>query len=655
MPQKLRILVVEDSEDEAYLYLRKINQAGYDPVFKRVDTEAAMQQALEEEAWDLIIADYAMPQFSAMGALSVLQKSGLDIPFIIISGMIRAEDAVLAMKAGAHDYLMKDDLVRLVPAIERELREANVRQARREAEASRRFSEERMRQMLSFISDIIYVTEVGDNKAYFNTYVSPNAEAVTGYPVEQLLADPDFWYSTAVHPDDRQAALAFRQELPENYKSETEYRLTCANGKTIWVRNSARRVPQPGGFAYIYGVLSDITERRYLEDQLRHAQKMEAVGLLAGGIAHDFNNILMIIVGYSDLLLSRHIDANDPRRADLEEIKRAGERASALTRQLLVFGQKQVYQNRQTNLNFIISGIEKMLRRLISENIELVTVLAPDLREIMADHGRMEQVVLNLVINARDAMPQGGTLTIKTANVTLSGVYVARTIGVKPGDYVMLLVSDTGVGIDQATQARMFEPFFTTKKTGRGTGLGLSTVYAIVQQSQGHIEVESQPGQGALFKIYFPVTEKQAEAPVIPALSVAALKHDPGRKSVLVIEDETEVREVTCQFLQRDGYTVFSAANGFEALKISRNNSRPVDLILTDLIMPDVNGCDLARELLKAWPEAQVLFMSGYSDEAIVEHGISDVGGFLLHKPFDAAALFHAVHQVFEHKKTGYT
>lgn len=652
MPQKLRILVVEDSEDEAYLYLRKIRQVGYELVFRRVDTETAMQTALKEESWDLIIADYAMPQFSAMGALSVLQKSGLDIPFIIISGVIRAEDAVQAMKAGANDYLMKDDLVRLVPAIERELREANIRQARREAEASRRFSEERMRQMLLFISDVVYVTEVGDNKTYFNTYVSPNAEAVTGYPAEQLLADADFWYSTAVLPDDRPAALAFRRELAENCKSEIEYRLTCADGKTIWVRNSARQVSQPGGFAYIYGVLSDITERRYLEDQLRHAQKMEAIGLLAGGIAHDFNNILMIIVGYSDLLLSRHIDANDPRRADLEEIKRAGERASVLTRQLLVFSQKQAYQNRQTNLNFIISGFEKMLRRLISENIELVTILAPDLREIMADHGRMEQVLLNLVINARDAMAQGGVLTIETANVILSGPSVVRMIGVKPGEYVLLSVRDTGTGIDQATQARMFEPFFTTKKVGRGTGLGLSTVYAIVQQSHGYIEVESEPGRGAIFRIYFPVSEKLAEAPAKSAPAVFAPNHNPGLKSVLVIEDEAEVREVTCQFLQRGGYTVLSAANGFEALKISRDSNRPVDLIVTDLIMPDVNGCDLVRELLKAWPEAGALFMSGYSDETIVEQGIAEVGGFLLRKPFDAAALLHAVHQVFEHKKT---
>lgn len=652
MPTRLRILIVENSEDDALLCLREIRQAGYEVVFKRVDTESAMQAALEREAWDLILAAYSMPQFGAMEALSVLQKSGLDIPFLIISGTVRVEDAVQAMKAGAHDYLMKADLARLASAIERELGEVKARQARREAEASLRFNEERLRQILFSVGDIIYVTEIFGGRIYFNTYISPNAETITGYPVERFLADPDFWYSTVVHPDDRRLALAFRRDLPEDRKGEMEYRLTCANNKTIWIRNSARLVTQNGGPHYIYGVLSDVTERRYLEDQLRHSQKMEAVGLLAGGIVHDFNNILMIIVGYSDLLLSRHMDADDPRRDDLEEIKRAGERASALTRQLLVFSQKQMYQPRLLSLNFILAGVEKMLRRLINETIDLVTLTAPDLREIMVDHGQMEQLIVNLVINARDAMPQGGQLTIQTANVTLTGAYVARTVGVTAGDYVMLLVKDTGVGIDQATQARMFEPFFTTKKVGKGTGLGLSTVYAIVQQSHGHIEVESEPGQGATFRIYLPVADKQADEPAVAAKTAPAPEYKLGSETVLVVEDETDVREVICQVLQRSGYTVLGAANGVEALKISCNGSRQVDLIITDLIMPDINGSDLARRLLKVWPQASILFMSGYSDETIVEQGIANVGSVSLHKPFNANTLIHAVRDVFERKKS---
>lgn len=645
MGTPLRILIVEDSEDEAILLLRQIRRSGYEPVSKRVDTASEMKLALAQDPWDVVIADFAMPRFSATGALSVLQESGLDLPFIIVSGAIKAEDAVAAMRAGAHDYLMKDDLVRLVPAIERELREASGRHARRNAEEALRKSEDRLQQILASVSNSVYMTEVTASGNYDNSYVSPNIEAITGYKAEEFLEIHDFWYKTVVHPEDKPIAFAFRAELPEGTNSEIEYKIVRADGETVWVRESARLEGREDGSGVIYGVINDVTERRYLEDQLRHSQKMEAVGQLAGGIAHDFNNILMIIVGYSDLLLTRHLSEDDSLRNDLEEIRKAGERAAALTRQLLVFSRKQVLQPRILNLNYVFAGIEKMLRRLLSENIDLKSELAPDLKETLADQGQIEQIIVNLAVNARDAMPHGGVLRIKTTNIYLDECYAHRNIGVRPGQYVMLAVSDTGIGINKETKSRMFEPFFTTKKAGKGTGLGLATVYAITQKNSGHIAVESKLGEGATFKIYLPVAgEAQREKAVIDQQP----GQSRGPETILVIEDEADVREVTCKFLRHNGYDVLDASCGGEALKVSKAYAGPIHLILTDVVMPDTNGRKLAAQLQLIYPQSRVLYMSGYADDAIIEQGFLEAGVAFLRKPFDAQTLARTVRKVLD-------
>ena len=382
-------------------------------------------------------------------------------------------------------------------------------------------------------------------------------------------------------------------------------------------------------------------------EQLRQSQKMEAVGQLAGGIAHDFNNLLTAITGYSELSL-RRLQAEDPLHRNIKEIKKAGERAASLTRQLLAFSRKQVLQPKVLALNSIISDVEKMLRRLIGEDIELRTVLEPQLGSVKADPGQIEQVLLNLAVNARDAMPQGGKLTIETANVYLDGEYAAQHIAVKPGHYVMLAVSDTGCGMDEKTQARIFEPFFTTKEAGKGTGLGLSTVYGIVKQSGGNIWVYSEVGRGTTFKVYLPRVDEGAQEHMRSAEPEDAV---PGTGVILLAEDEHMVRKLAREVLEMCGYKVLEAANGGAALLICERHQESIDLLITDVIMPEMGGRELATRLSQLRPEMKVLYMSGYTDNAIVHQGVLDEGANFIQKPFSPQTLASKIREVLGETK----
>ena len=388
----------------------------------------------------------------------------------------------------------------------------------------------------------------------------------------------------------------------------------------------------------------DVTERRVLEEQLRQSQKMEAVGQLAGGVAHDFNNLLTVITGYSDLTL-RRLDNESPFRSSLEEIKKAGERAASLTRQLLAFSRKQVLQPKVLQLNAIVADVDKMLRRLIGEDIDPLTLLEPSLGQIKADPGQIEQVILNLAVNARDAMPQGGKLTIETQNVYLDNQYARRHTAIQPGNYVMLAVSDTGCGIDAETQVRMFEPFFTTKEQGKGTGLGLSTVYGIVKQSGGHLWVYSEVGKGTTFKIYLPRIDEVIESDE----TRSALAELPqGRETVLLTEDEEQVRQMIRTILEMGGYRVLEASGGEEALTLYEQHEGQIDLIMTDVVMPGISGRELAQSLETLHPGIRVLYMSGYTDDAIVRHGLLDQEIAFLQKPFTPDALMRKVREVLD-------
>jgi PAS domain S-box-containing protein len=378
------------------------------------------------------------------------------------------------------------------------------------------------------------------------------------------------------------------------------------------------------------------------EEQLRQSQKMEAVGRLAGGVAHDFNNLLTAITGYSELTLKR-LPGDDPLRRNVEEIKRAGERAASLTRQLLAFSRKQVLQPVVMDLQAVVSDMEKMLRRLIGEDIELRTVLGGELGSIKADPGQIEQVIMNLAVNARDAMPAGGKLTIETQNVYLGEDYATRHIAVKPGAYIMMAVTDTGTGMDEQTQRRIFEPFFTTKEMGKGTGLGLSTVYGIVKQSGGNIWVYSEVSRGTTFKIYLPRVDEGAQDYKRSAEVEESLY---GTETILVAEDDERLRNLVREVLEGYSYKVLLAANGSVALSIFERQEEPVHLLLTDVIMPGMSGRELADRLTRLHPEIKTLYMSGYTDDAIVHHGVLDADTSFIQKPFDSAALARKVREV---------
>jgi PAS domain S-box-containing protein len=393
---------------------------------------------------------------------------------------------------------------------------------------------------------------------------------------------------------------------------------------------------------HFVAVFDNVTDRRKLEEQLRQSQKMEAVGRLAGGIAHDFNNLLLVINGYSEILLDR-IGENLALRKEVEAILQAGNRAASLTRQLLAFSRRQVLQPTMLDLNGLVSNMEKMLRRLIGEDVELRAVLGPELGIVKADPGQIEQVILNLVVNARDAMPGGGRLTVETANVFLDGDFSSKHPYAAIGPHVLLAVSDTGVGMSEDTQARLFEPFFTTKEKGKGTGLGLSTVYGIVHQSQGTIHVDSEVGKGTTVKICLPRVEGAVET-----FSPVLLEAPKGSETVLVVEDESSVRELIVRVLSEKGYRMLSAAEGNEGLRIAGNHREPIDLLLTDMVMPRMGGRELANRLEAARPGLKVLFMSGYTEDAVSHRGVLKVGLSYLQKPFTSDALVRKVRETLD-------
>ncbi len=415
-------------------------------------------------------------------------------------------------------------------------------------------------------------------------------------------------------------------------KDGSKVRLECI------VRNSTHE-GQPARLT----ALRDVSQRRLLEDQLRQAQKMEAVGRLAGGVAHDFNNLLTVITSYSQLVME-DMGAADPRRADLGEVQKAANGAATLTRQLLAFSRQQVLEPRVIALDEVVAGAGKMLKRLIGEDISLVTVLAPDLWAVKADPGQIEQVVMNLAVNARDAMPDGGKLTIETANKELGQAYAEEHRLVPPGSYVLLSVSDTGTGMDEATKARLFEPFFTTKEKGKGTGLGLATVYGIVKQSGGFVWVYSELGQGTTFKVYLPRVDEVASTPSAPA-SPQSLH---GTETILLAEDAAPVRSVAKEVLRRHGYRVLTAADGRTALELADTHPGPIDLLITDVIMPELSGRQVADRLMERLPKLKVLFVSGYTDDAIVRHGILEPGIAFLQKPFSPESLARKVREVLD-------
>jgi two-component system cell cycle sensor histidine kinase/response regulator CckA len=476
------------------------------------------------------------------------------------------------------------------------------------------------------------------------TMWNPAAERIFGWSENEALGT----HLPFVPAEKQEEFLALRRRaLLGEVFTEPELHRRRADGSPIVVSVSTSPLRRPDGTIYgIMSILTDITYVRRMEEQLRQSQKMEAVGRLAGGVAHDFNNLLTAISGYSDLLLHRLPDYSTLRR-DVEEIRKAGDRAAALTRQLLAFSRRQVLQPKVLDLNGVVTKMGQMLRRLVGEDIGLSIDLSPSLSRVKADPGQIEQVIVNLAVNARDAMPDGGRITIATADAELSPAYAAAHPEVRPGPHVLLSVADTGQGMSDETQAHLFEPFFTTKERGKGTGLGLATVYGIVQQSGGHIRVNSAADRGSTFLVYLPRVEAPEDG--VQGTDRPLLPHpSPGTETVLLAEDEEVLRRLAREILSGNGYKVLEAANGREALLLSEAHRGEIHLLLTDVVMPKMSGRELGERIRLLRPDLRILYMSGYTDDAILRHGVLEDGIPFLQKPFTPEALARKVREVLD-------
>ena len=503
-----------------------------------------------------------------------------------------------------------------------------------------RESNEKFRQLADNINDVFWIRSPDLKEIY---YVSPAFEAIWGRPIETAYTNPGQWADFIFPEDSGRVKKAYAQLMSDADSIDLEYRIVREDGSVRWVRARGFQVRDDDGLLIrLAGIVSDITAQKELEEQFRQAQKMEAIGVLAGGVAHDFNNLLTAINGYSDLTL-RRMDESNPFRRNIEEIKHAGERAASLTEQLLAFSRKKVLQPTVHNLNPLIETLEKMLHRLIRENIELRTILDPDLGNIRADYGQMEQVIVNLVVNARDAMPDGGRLTIDTQSIYLDKDYVSQHMSVSPGPFVKLSVTDTGHGMDEMTQRRVFDPFFTTKNLGQGTGLGLSMVFGIIKQSGGDIVVSSAVGRGTTFKIYLPCVDE--DVPESDGVG-ENVENISGTETILLLEDEAAVRNLASEVLRSHGYVVLEAASGTEALSICKTYAKPIHLVLSDVIMPKMSGPEAIVRIRELHPAIKVLFMSGYTDDAVSEGGNSVSEAGFIEKPFAPDGLALKVREV---------
>lgn len=775
--KQLRVLMIEDSPEDAELLERHLTISGSQVSVHRVANSGDMRDALTNSDYDVVIADYNVPGFGAMPALKVLKQSGRDIPFIILSGTISDETAVAALRAGAHDYIVKGNLARLLPAVEREMQEAATRHQQRQTEAALREAdksldvrEARLQGIISSAMDAIISVDVNQRIIVFNqaaesmfgctaldvlgssldrflpsqyreihhehirrfgdagvtarSMQSPgilNAVRSNGevFPVEAtisqvqaggkiftvilrditgrtrteealrqseerlraiyqhaavgieqigmdgrlLMVNPAFrnllGYGESellgrtceeiTHPDDReresQLVVSLLNGECESFSFEKRY--LHKDGSPLWGSVTSSLVKDTAGQPLSrVTIIQDIAERKraeLLEEQLHQAQRLESLGQLAGSVAHDFNTLLNIVLGYAELLLYE-LPRDDPRRARAEQIEASAQSGAQLTRQLLAFSRKQAFVPQIIDLRKVVEDLQPMLQRLLPCDIELEVRCSGEPCPVKADSGRMQQVILNLVTNARDAMPQGGDLTIDVRTVELDESYVREHASMVPGRYEMLSVSDSGTGMDSETVARIFEPFFTTKPVGKGTGLGLATIYGIVKQSGGDIWVYSEPGVGSIFKVHLPhsneaVKDAEPARPVPQQLG--------GSETILLVEDSGPLRELTRELLARAGYVVLEARDGFEAVKLSQSYEGEIHLLMTDVVMPKMRGPEVAKRIAEQRPHTAIVFLSGYTEDAVSE--MDNAGRIaILEKPFTADALLQTARQLLD-------
>ncbi len=646
-----RILIVDDERHNRQLLEVMLSPEGF-----LLDTACSGEEALgliAQRAPDLILLDIMMPGMDGYEVAKRIKANPLtrSIPVIMVTALDDRKAMLLGLSAGAEDFLTKP-----VDRAELSMRVRNLLRLKTLGDSQERYSKmletEVGRRTVDLVeSERLYrstfdgapvgIVHVGLDGRWLR--VNQRLCDLLGYSAQELQEVPE--KRVALSEPVVGEAEAFQRlaagSLDRYRIDEKQYRRS--DGTRLWARvNVSVHRDSRGKAAHFIKVIEDITERRALESQMRQASKMDAVGQLASGIAHDFNNLLSVILSYSHLLAA-DLRESDPMRADLNEIQGAGLRAVALTRQLLAFSRQQILQPQIVNLTEIVAGLENMLRRLIGEDVELTVIGNTEVSKIMVDPGQMEQVIVNLAVNARDAMPRGGKLTLETSEIVLAETYAAEHVGVRPGPHVMLAVSDTGVGMDKATQARMFEPFFTTKEVGKGTGLGLATVFGIVRQSEGTMGVYSELGKGTVFKIYFPT----AVGAVVPRSSArpSDSRSLRGAETILVVEDDERVRLLACTILRKLGYHVLDAQSGGDAFLLCEQHTATIHLLLTDVVMPRMSGRGLAERLLIVRPNMRVLYMSGYTNDSVVRHGILDSTIAFIQKPITPATLARKVRE----------
>jgi PAS domain S-box-containing protein len=644
----IRLLVVEDNEDDALLVVRNLRGGGFTVDFQRVETAEAMSEAISTDPPDLVISDNTMPAFNAGSALRLLRDRQLDVPFIVVSGQIGEEIAVALMRAGANDFVLKDSLARLLPAVTRELREAEERREQRLTRTALRTSEERFRLVAEHLHDVVFRYRIGTNPGL--EYVSSAAASMTGHPPEELYDTPGLIFALA-EPEDR-------TRMMESWSSPPSSPLVMhwhdADGLTKWIEQRAVAVlDDQGRSVAVEGILRDITdqtvaslERESLERQLHQVERLDSLGQLAGGIAHDFNNLLGVISGSAEFVLEA-LGPTHASRADVQSIVDAARMAASLTRQLLIFSRLQPAQPEIIDVGAVVADTERLLRRTIGADIEFVVQTEADLDRVTIDRSRLEQIILNFVVNARAAMPDGGRLTISTASADDRDTSW-REPGLPSGRFVRLTVADTGSGMSPEVMKRAFQPFFTTKDPGKGTGLGLATVYGAVHEASGTITIDSAPGAGTRISIYLPsapATPDEADHPAGPAGTTGRRGND---EHILVVDDNDAIRAIAERILTRAGYHVTAASTRDDAVRLGGDEALKLDMVLADVVMPGMTAHEMIDAIRKHRPGISVALMSGYADPARGGRLISDDIPMIA-KPFEAATLLREVRTVLDH------
>jgi PAS domain S-box-containing protein len=637
----LDVLVIDDSADDADLLIREISRGGFQLQHDRVDTPEALEEALNKKRWHIIIGDYTMPRFSGTDALAMVRGRGLDTPFIFVSGTIGEDQAVAAMKAGAQDYIIKGQLKRLVPAISRELQDAEVRRERARANAKL----QQLSRAVEQSANLVIVSNVEGTVEYVN----PRYLEVMGYGANEVIGrDFSFWINESANDASGQKVL---QAIQAGKEWHGEFESQRKDGQTVHLTVTVSPIEDDNGrITHFISIQEDMTRRHEVEEQLRKAQRMEAIGQLTGGMAHDFNNLLSVIIGNLDLL-QEEISGQPRAQRLIDAALRASLRGGDLTKHLLAFARRQSLKASTFTMNSMINGMADMLQRTIGEQIQVRMALDETAWPVLADATQVESACLNLTINARDAMPNGGALTIETKNVVLDDIYAAANPMVTPGEYVMLAVSDTGTGIPPEVLERVFEPFFTTKEMGKGTGLGLSMVYGFARQSGGHVKIYSEVGHGTVVRLYLP---RSFEGVTVSEQTKAAdSAHVAASGTILVVEDNADVRTVVVAQLRGLGYSVIEAEDAAAAINFLKAK-QPVDLMFTDVVMPGgVTGLDLGKLAGEINPGLKVLYTSGFAEASLRNTAqFAAVRDNLLTKPYRLSELSKKVREILSVPKS---